>query len=144
MLMSNGGRYLTLSMLVSLTVLVPLSMVGCDKENEDHGDPAHTLSGAATIQPSSVISSQERDDYPLATCVVSGEPLDAMGGAFVIQHEGREIRFCCRSCVTQFNEAPPKYLAMLDRAAKSGQNTEIEGGGHGGAGRNHDHSGHPH
>ncbi|MBI3829006.1 MAG: hypothetical protein HY291_05800 [Planctomycetes bacterium] len=57
--------------------------------------------------------------YPLKTCIVSGEELGGeMGDAVTIQHEGRTIKFCCKSCVKKFNADPAKYLKVLDEAEK--------------------------
>ena len=58
------------------------------------------------------------DNYPLKTCVVSGESLEgAMGGPVVIQYKGRTVKFCCPSCVPKFKANPDKYLKKLDEAA---------------------------
>ena len=51
--------------------------------------------------------------YPLTTCIVMDEPLDSMGGAVAIVHEGREIKFCCRGCITRFQKDPAKFLVKL-------------------------------
>ena len=56
--------------------------------------------------------------YPLTTCVVSGEKLGSMGKPFAYDHEGREIRFCCKNCVKDFKKEPAKYLKKLDDAGK--------------------------
>jgi YHS domain-containing protein len=56
--------------------------------------------------------------YPLKTCVVSGEKLGSMGKSFVHTHEGREVQFCCKSCLKDFNKDPQKYLKKLDAAAE--------------------------
>ena len=56
--------------------------------------------------------------YPLTTCVVSGEKLGSMGKPFSYDHEGREIRFCCKNCVKDFKKEPAKYLKKLDDAGK--------------------------
>ena len=56
--------------------------------------------------------------YPLTTCVVSGEKLGSMGKPFVYDHEGREVRFCCKNCVKDFKKEPAKYLKKLDDAGK--------------------------
>ena len=56
--------------------------------------------------------------YPLTTCVVSGEKLGSMGKPFVYDHEGREVRFCCKNCVKDFKKEPAKYLKQLDDPAK--------------------------
>src|ERR1051325_840658 len=59
------------------------------------------------------------DAYPLKTCVVSGEKLGEMGKPYVYQHEGREVRFCCKSCLKDFKKDPAKYLKQLDDAEKA-------------------------
>jgi YHS domain-containing protein len=56
--------------------------------------------------------------YPLKTCVVSGEELGTMGKPYVLNHEGREVQFCCKSCLPKFQKDPAKYLKKLDEAAK--------------------------
>lgn len=57
------------------------------------------------------------DTYPLTTCVVSGEELGEMGAPIIFNHEGREIRFCCKHCRKDFLKEPAKYLKKLDDAA---------------------------
>jgi len=51
--------------------------------------------------------------YPLDTCLVSGEKLGSMGKPPEIIHDGRQIKFCCKSCIPDFNEDPAKYLSKL-------------------------------
>ena len=36
-----------------------------------------------------------------------------MGAPVVINHEGQEIKFCCKSCLPDFKEDPAKYLKKL-------------------------------
>ena len=57
--------------------------------------------------------------YPLTTCMVMGEPLDSMGGAVAIVHEGQEVKFCCKGCIKRFTDNPAKYLAKLPAVAAS-------------------------
>jgi hypothetical protein len=57
--------------------------------------------------------------YPLSTCVVSGEKLGTMGKPFVHKFEGREVQFCCKACLKDFNKDAPKFIKKLDAAAKS-------------------------
>ena len=57
--------------------------------------------------------------YPLDTCLVSGEKIGSMGDPIIINHEGREIKFCCDSCVPKFKKDPAKYLAKLDHSNHS-------------------------
>jgi hypothetical protein len=58
--------------------------------------------------------------YPLDTCIVSDEKLDAdpKMKSFVFTHEGQEIKLCCKSCQKDFNKAPAKYLKKLEEAGK--------------------------
>lgn len=59
--------------------------------------------------------------YPLDVCIVTGEKLGAMGEPFTLQHDGREIRFCCGGCVKTFQAEPSKYLARIDAAVMEAQ-----------------------
>jgi len=54
--------------------------------------------------------------YPLKTCVVSGEKLGGMGEAYVFEHEGREIKLCCKNCLKDFKKDPAKYIKKLEEA----------------------------
>ncbi|RFC43605.1 MAG: hypothetical protein DVB28_001445 [Verrucomicrobia bacterium] len=56
--------------------------------------------------------------YPLKTCVVSGEKLGSMGKSFVHTYEGREVQFCCKACLKDFNKDPQKFLKKIDAAAE--------------------------
>lgn len=49
--------------------------------------------------------------YPLKTCLVSGEKLGAMGDPFVYQYKGREIKFCCKGCLKDFNKESEKFVS---------------------------------
>ena len=62
---------------------------------------------------------QKNKPYPLAVCLVSDEKLGDMGEPQVIQYKGREIKFCCDDCEKDFRKEPQKFLAKLDKAAKS-------------------------
>lgn len=65
--------------------------------------------------------------YPLKTCVVSGEELKVTSMGAPIDYlysskdkDGKEstrlVRFCCKSCVKDFNKDPQKYLSKIDAA----------------------------
>ena len=62
-------------------------------------------------------------DYPLTTCVVSGDKLDGDMGApfdYTYKEDGkpdRLVRFCCKNCLKDFQKDPAKYLKMIDEAA---------------------------
>lgn len=65
-----------------------------------------------------------KSSYPLATCVVSDDKLEAgtMGGPvdYIYKQAGkpdRLVRFCCKDCIKDFEKEPAKYLKKLDEAA---------------------------
>ena len=62
---------------------------------------------------------EKKADYPLTTCVVSGEKLGEMGKPYVMKYEGREVRLCCESCKKDFKKDPAKYMKKLDEAEKA-------------------------
>jgi YHS domain-containing protein len=55
--------------------------------------------------------------YPLKTCIISGDKLGEMGKPFVYVHEGREIKFCCKGCLKDFQKEPAKYVKKIDEEA---------------------------
>ena len=69
--------------------------------------------------------------YTLKTCIVSGDKLNGdMGDPYVYVYKdkkikddpGREIKFCCKSCLKDFNKDPQGYLKKVDEAeAKAGK-----------------------
>jgi YHS domain-containing protein len=74
------------------SMLVPLSGVAADKKDEK-------------VKP-----------YPLKTCIISGDKLGEMGSPYVYNYKGREIKFCCKGCLKDFNKDPNKYIKMIDEA----------------------------
>ncbi|NNE07039.1 MAG: hypothetical protein HKN20_00625 [Gemmatimonadetes bacterium] len=71
------------------------------------------VSGAAyAAEPVQTPAISDFASYPLTVCVVSGEALDA--GAVSVMHEGREITFCCKSCVGDFKKEPAAFVEKLD------------------------------
>ena len=66
--------------------------------------------------------------YPLKTCVVTDEKLGEMGEPYVMEYEGREIKFCCRGCVKDFKKEPAKYIKKLEQAeAKAKADAKVKG-----------------
>lgn len=51
--------------------------------------------------------------YPLDYCLVSGEKLGEHGDPIVKVHDGQEFKFCCKSCVKDFDKDPAKWHAKL-------------------------------
>lgn len=57
-------------------------------------------------------------DYPLKTCVVSGDAFDH-DAPVKVTHKGTDVYLCCKSCVKKFNKEPAKFAQMVkDAAAK--------------------------
>lgn len=81
---------------------------GQKEEPQDHSHHDHGQAKAP----------ESKKPYPLDVCVVTGEKLGEMGKPVVIQHEGREVRFCCAACPDKFRQDPAKYLKKLDEAEK--------------------------
>ena len=84
-------KHLTAAILVAF-FLVPLSGLAADKKAEK-------------LKP-----------YTLKTCVVSGDKLGEMGDPFVYAYKGREIKFCCKGCLKDFNKEPDKYIKQIEEA----------------------------
>ena len=61
--------------------------------------------------------------YPLKTCVVSGDKLGEMGDPFVYEYKGREIKFCCKGCLKDFNKDPQKYIKKIEEAEAKAKKT---------------------
>ncbi|RYD33817.1 MAG: hypothetical protein EOP86_12465 [Verrucomicrobiaceae bacterium] len=51
--------------------------------------------------------------YPLKTCIVSGDALEAMDDTVAFTHKGQEIKLCCKPCKKDFDKDPVKYLRKL-------------------------------
>ena len=63
--------------------------------------------------------------YPMTTCLVTDRRLNSMGNAYVHEHEGRLVLFCCRDCVHKFNKESEKYLKKLNKAIVVKQRPDI-------------------
>ena len=87
-LLSHQYRSFALSILFLALVLIPL------------GAAAAPTSNPAT--------------YPLDKCIVSGETLGEMGKVIIKEYDGREVRFCCKMCVSDFEKNQASFLKKLD------------------------------
>lgn len=115
---------------VLLTAL-PLFLVGCSDGDRTPPAPEASPSVAETVAKNDPAIPSP---YPLDTCVVSGEKLDSMGGAYDVEVDGQTVKLCCAGCEDQFRADPAKYLAMLDAPTTSGKLNQ-DGHGH----DEHDH-----
>ena len=85
-----------------------------------------TLFSLGTVALALVLPAQAADKkfqlktkpYPMETCVVSGEKLDAMGEGFAFTEGDQEVLLCCESCRKDFNKDKKAQLAKIAEAAK--------------------------
>lgn len=74
---------------------------------------------------------EQRETYPLDTCVVSGERLGAsMGKPVDFIFANRLVRLCCNLCKADFAKDPAGYLSKLDRASRGDGKAAPEAGHH--------------
>jgi YHS domain-containing protein len=55
-------------------------------------------------------------DYPLKTCVVTGNPLTA-ASRYVIAYRGYEVQFCSKGCIKEFATDPETYVLKVNPKA---------------------------
>lgn len=68
-----------------------------------------------------MITAKQKADYPLKTCLVSGEELGGEMGEpinYVHRPTNQLVRFCCEGCVDPFKAEPDKFLAKLNEGAR--------------------------
>lgn len=62
---------------------------------------------------------QQKPTYPLNTCVISGQPLDAMGGAVDRVIAGQLVRLCCAGCDDKLLANPTAALSRISEARQA-------------------------
>ncbi len=62
------------------------------------------------------VAEAQSGEYPLDTCVVSGQELDSMGGPVNYVMGNRLVKLCCAGCVNALEEDPAGHLAKIDEA----------------------------
>jgi hypothetical protein len=90
---------------------------------------------AAAADTATTADAPKAKPYPLDTCIVSGDKLGAMGDAIVVVRDGREIKFCCKGCIKDFDKDPAKFEKKIDEAAaaktaKTAKPAAVEHGAH--------------
>lgn len=89
---------------MTISVLAMLALAACGSCMA-----ADAVAGAApTAKP-----------YTLDTCIVTGEKLGSMGEPVVVVREGREIKFCCKGCIKDFDKNTAKFLKEIDAAERA-------------------------
>lgn len=59
---------------------------------------------------------QQAESYPLETCVVSGQPLDSMGGPVNMVIANQLVQLCCAGCKGKVEADPAGTLAKIHEA----------------------------
>ncbi|MFT4550686.1 MAG: hypothetical protein ACI9MB_004666 [Verrucomicrobiales bacterium] len=90
--------------ILTFLLAVPLALASCSDKKPD------TAGGESDKE-----TAGSSGEYPLTTCVVSDEKLGSMGKPVEIVHEGTTVKFCCKSCIPEFEEDPAKFLAKLKK-----------------------------
>jgi len=93
--------------------LVRFCCAGCvPKFEKEPGKFLAKLDGA--------VVEKQQADYPLDTCVVSGEQLGGSMGE-PVDHvvANRLVRLCCKGCIRDLEKDPMKYLSKLDEARRA-------------------------
>jgi len=62
------------------------------------------------------VKEDQRDDYPIETCLVSGEKLGSMGDPVEVVVGNRLVRLCCSGCQPKFGKDPTTFISRLDAA----------------------------
>jgi YHS domain-containing protein len=116
--------------LVSNAALLTIGLVafGCGG-----GQKQSETAAPQSQPPAGQTASQTAQVYPLDWCIVSGEKLGEMGAPVAYTYQGRQIKFCCKGCIKDFEHEPARYLARLDSAVTGQiQQPHKEEEGHGG------------
>jgi hypothetical protein len=104
---------------IGLAVAGLILIAGC-ANRDDHSDHSHHNhshahpSDAAEPHVSTAEEIAQAKPYPLDVCIVSDEKLGSMGEPVVQVHDGQVVKFCCRGCVSEFEENPDKFTAKLN------------------------------
>lgn len=80
------------------------------------GAAALVWGGCSEQSSSNTGSSSEAKTYTLDTCVVSDEKLGSMGEPVVKVYDGQQVKFCCNSCVKDFEKDKTKFIAKISAA----------------------------
>jgi hypothetical protein len=92
------------SILTGLAALAAaVCLTGC-------GEPSATTETSAVGATATTAAAKP---YPLEVCIVSDEKLGSMGDPVVKVVDGQEVKFCCKSCVPDFEKEPAKFLTKL-------------------------------
>ncbi len=119
-----------LPLLSCLAAAMAFMLLGCSPSGEGDGEAAAPGGGSgteaaapggegATQAPAMATVAEAEAEYPLTTCVVSGEALGSMGEPVALDHEGTTVKLCCNGCREDFDADPAKYVAKLDSSTET-------------------------
>ena len=86
-----------------------------------------SLCAAASTAVAGDTNTVKLKPYTLKTCIVSGDKLGEMGDPFVYKYKDREIKFCCKGCLKDFNKDPQKYIKKIEEAEAKAKKAKSEG-----------------
>lgn len=103
--MKTTTKLLLLPFVTAFTIF----LTGCGGEEDPHHDHDGHDHSAATEESATAGDT----DYPLTTCVVSGEALGSMGTPVEVVHNGVTVKLCCKSCIDDFKATPEVFVAKV-------------------------------
>lgn len=93
---------------------VSLCCAGCIKKFEAEPQKYFSRIDAKMI-------ADQKDHYPLTTCVVAGGKLGEMGDPLNVIVNNRLVQLCCGGCEKKLRADPAQFIAKLDAAVISEQ-----------------------
>jgi YHS domain-containing protein len=85
------------------------------------GEAAPAMSCCSGMNLATMMSQTDTNAIPdrLPTCPVSGDKLGGdMGKPYTFVYKGQEVKLCCKSCKSDFDKNPAKYMAKIRKADK--------------------------
>jgi YHS domain-containing protein len=102
------------------SVALLLAAAGAASFTQEKPQPKPAAQVTADPAADAKVVAQQLPSYPLTTCPISHDALEA-GKAVNLVHEGRLVRFCCKDCVAGFKKDPAPVLKMIDEAVVKAQ-----------------------
>ena len=87
---------------------------------------ALALSMALTVSVASAAGTSEiPPTYPLKKCPISDERLGEHGKPAKVTSDGTDVWLCCKSCITDFNKEPAKYVKVVADARRGSPGSPV-------------------
>lgn len=117
--MKRTMLFLVPAALMALVVTTGVSQARHDDTREDKHEKSEKKEAKADSADDKAIVQSQRWSYPLTTCPVSGEKLEAKHVDFVVK--GRMVRTCCDHCQAEIVKDPTEVIKKLDAAVIAAQ-----------------------